>query len=529
MRTDMRKTTLSGLSLVGALVGTLVLAMSTLASPAGAAGLSPGVGGPGGGGGETTLGNNLSVPAVFVPNSNSAGAPALRVPCASASQSPQGPRASGYWFTGSDGGVFTYGSATFQGAHTGSLNAPVAGIAATPSGNGYWQVASDGSVFAYGDAGSYGSMGGKPLNAPIVGMAGNPAAGGYWLVASDGGVFAFGNAPFYGSMGGTRLNAPIVGMAADPATGGYWLVAADGGVFAFGSSGFHGSMGGTRLNAPVVGIASTPSGLGYSLAASDGGVFAFGDAGFYGSMGGTSLNARVVGIASSPTGLGYLMVAADGGIFAFGDAPFYGSMGGSSLDAPIVGIAFYPGYWLQKTAATWSAYCTEATAATVTAQWGSNLTDSPQAHADKPLRVEVGLLDMAATGDPYLGYNITNLTPTLPDQSSTYGTDGTTFLSGVNGGAQTRVWGPGATLSIRNTGTDSVIYNGPISAEINSSGSVVYGFNWGGGNSGTVDPAGTYELIFTIGASITIDAVTAGTTNQPTFTANSTTLTVVVS
>ncbi|HVC68222.1 MAG TPA: hypothetical protein VND44_11545 [Acidimicrobiales bacterium] len=528
MRRDIRKKTVSGLTLMGALVGALVLTVSALASPAGAVG-GPGGGGGGGGGGETTLGNNLSVPAVFVPDTSSAGAPVLRVPCTSASQSPQGPRASGYWLAGSDGGVFTYGSATFQGAQTGTLNAPVAGMAPTKSANGYWLVASDGGIFAFGDAGFYGSMGGKPLNAPIVGMAADPAGGGYWLVAADGGVFAFGSSAFYGSMGGTHLNAPIVGMAADPATGGYWLVAADGGVFAFGSAGFHGSMGGTHLNSPAVGIASTPSGLGYSLVASDGGLFAFGDAGFYGSMGGTTLNARVVGIASSPSGLGYLMVAADGGIFAFGDAPFYGSAGGTSLDAPMVGIAFYPGYWLQQTAATWSSYCTTATAATVTAQWGSNLTDSPQLHADKPIRVEVGLLDMAATGDPYLGYAITNLTPTLPDQSATYGTDGTTFLSGVNGGAQTRVWGPGATLNIRDTGTDSVIYNGPISAEINSTGAVVFGFNWGGSSSSTTDPAGTYELTFTIPSPITIDAVAAGTTNQPTFTSDSTTLTVTVS
>ncbi len=164
MRTDIRKKAVSGLTLMGALVGALVLTVSALASPAGAVG-GPGGGGGGGGGGETTLGNNLSVPAVFVPDTSSATAPVLRVPCTSASQSPQGPRASGYWLAGSDGGVFTYGSATFQGAQTGTLNAPVAGMAPTKSANGYWLVASDGGIFAFGDAGFYGSMGGKPLNA----------------------------------------------------------------------------------------------------------------------------------------------------------------------------------------------------------------------------------------------------------------------------------------------------------------------------------------------------------------------------
>jgi len=44
-------------------------------------------------------------------------------------------------------------------------------MASTPDGKGYWLVASDGGVFSFGDASFYGSMGGKPLNKPVVGMA----------------------------------------------------------------------------------------------------------------------------------------------------------------------------------------------------------------------------------------------------------------------------------------------------------------------------------------------------------------------
>ena len=47
-----------------------------------------------------------------------------------------------------------------------------------------------------------------PLNAPIVGMAATPSGNGYWEVAADGGIFSFGDAAFHGSMGGTALNAP---------------------------------------------------------------------------------------------------------------------------------------------------------------------------------------------------------------------------------------------------------------------------------------------------------------------------------
>jgi len=47
-------------------------------------------------------------------------------------------------------------------------------------------VASDGGIFSFGDARFQGSMGGRPLNEPIVGISADDATGGYWLVASDG-------------------------------------------------------------------------------------------------------------------------------------------------------------------------------------------------------------------------------------------------------------------------------------------------------------------------------------------------------
>jgi hypothetical protein len=44
-------------------------------------------------------------------------------------------------------------------------------MAATPDGKGYWLAAADGGVFTFGSAPFEGSMGGKPMNAPIVGIA----------------------------------------------------------------------------------------------------------------------------------------------------------------------------------------------------------------------------------------------------------------------------------------------------------------------------------------------------------------------
>ena len=251
-----------------------------------------------------------------------------------------GPTAPGYWLVASDGGIFDYGDAPFDGS-AGSLHldSPIVGMAATPDSGGYWLVASDGGIFTYGDAAFYGSTGALHLNAPIVGMAATPTGKGYWLVASDGGIFTYGDAAFYGSTGALHLNAPIVGMAATPDGGGYWLVASDGGIFAYGDAAFYGSTGALHLNAPIVGMAATPDGGGYWLVASDGGIFAYGDAAFYGSTGALHLNAPIVGMAATPTGKGYWLVASNGGIFTYGDATFEGSTGALHLNAPIVGMA----------------------------------------------------------------------------------------------------------------------------------------------------------------------------------------------
>jgi hypothetical protein len=44
------------------------------------------------------------------------------------------------------------------------------GMTVAPNG-GYYEVASDGGLFAFGNAPFQGSMGGQPLNQPVVGMA----------------------------------------------------------------------------------------------------------------------------------------------------------------------------------------------------------------------------------------------------------------------------------------------------------------------------------------------------------------------
>jgi hypothetical protein len=44
-------------------------------------------------------------------------------------------------------------------------------MAATPDGKGYWEVGSDGGIFTFGDASYLGSTGAITLNQPVVGIA----------------------------------------------------------------------------------------------------------------------------------------------------------------------------------------------------------------------------------------------------------------------------------------------------------------------------------------------------------------------
>ena len=225
----------------------------------------------------------------------------------------------GYWTVTPAGAVTPHGAAPALGSPALSnlrLAQPIVGMTATTDGNGYWLVASDGGIFSYGDATFYGSSGSIHLNKPIVGMAATSDGRGYWLVASDGGIFSYGDATFYGSTGSIVLNKAVVGMAVTTDGGGYWLLASDGGIFSYGDAYFYGSTGSIHLNLPIVGMAPTPDGRGYSLVAFDGGIFTFGDADFYGSTAGWGVYAY--GMIINPATAGYDVVTANGTSVAFG-------------------------------------------------------------------------------------------------------------------------------------------------------------------------------------------------------------------
>ena len=254
----------------------------------------------------------------------------------------------GYWLVGSDGGIFTFGSAQFYGS-TGSLHLqrPVVGIVPTQDRGGYWLDASDGGVFAFGDAGFYGSIPGlglhpagsrlpNSLNAPIVAMVPSAEGGGYFMVASDGGVFAFGDAHFAGSCPGIGgCSGAAVAVMPDASGDGYWLVTQTGHVYAFGDAPDYGEP--RPQNVPVTSAVRTPDGKGYWILFSNGAIADFGDAGTFGSpvglMGGLD---PATSIFTTSDGAGYWVAAANGAVANFGDAPNDGSMLGTRLNGSII-------------------------------------------------------------------------------------------------------------------------------------------------------------------------------------------------
>ncbi len=274
------------------------------------------------------------------------------------------PDGGGYWLAQSDGGVYSFGDARFEGSLPGlgiAPAAPIVGIAATPDGGGYWLVAADGGVFALGDARFEGSLPGLGIvpTAPIVSMASAHFGNGYWLMGADGGVFAFGDAPFCTPLlvtagatvlpGYVEAPAPDVGIAAVPGSVGYDVAS----TFGFGLSlpptnepcdpaalnedyGNISLPGGVTPSAQISGIATSVMGARLWLVGIDGGVFApevlttqalVSPSPFFGSLPGLGIVpvAPIVGIAATPDGDGYWLVGADGGVFAFGDAHFFGS------------------------------------------------------------------------------------------------------------------------------------------------------------------------------------------------------------
>lgn len=130
-------------------------------------------------------------------------------------------------------------------------------------------------------------------------------------------------------------------------------------------------------------------------------------------------------------------------------------------------------------------------------KWGDNLLSHVFAGGNQPIRVEVNLFahDPAAF-EPMMGYDVISLEGEHMEEL--FGTDGTAVE------LPPMVYAPGATLTIlkaeEETGTYSevVVSERVMPSEVNGSGKLIYGFNWGS-PSGVANPdVGWYRLIFAV-------------------------------
>jgi photosystem II stability/assembly factor-like uncharacterized protein len=214
----------------------------------------------------------------------------------------------GYWLDAADGGVFAFGDAGFHGSIPGlgiapagtpgsgrHLNAPVVGMVPSTDGGGYFMVASDGGVFAFGDAkfnGSCPGIGG--CSGAAVAVLPDASGNGYWLVTASGHVYAFGDATYYGAPG--PQSAPVTAAVRSPDGRGYWILSSDGTVSSWGDATPLGGLptGSTSNADPATAIFATSDGQGYWIATAEGSVVPFGDAPNQGSMAGRALNAPII-------------------------------------------------------------------------------------------------------------------------------------------------------------------------------------------------------------------------------------------
>ena len=154
----------------------------------------------------------------------------------------------------SDGGVFAFGDARFEGSCPGIGGCNGAAVAVVPdaSGNGYWVMTSTGSVYTFGDAANHGAPG--PQSTGVTSAVATANGGGYWILDGAGQVFPFGNAAGMGSLPAGTAGAfdPASAIFATSDGAGYWVVTALGRVWPYGDAPNDGDMSGTHLNGPII-------------------------------------------------------------------------------------------------------------------------------------------------------------------------------------------------------------------------------------------------------------------------------------
>jgi len=146
------------------------------------------------------------------------------------------------------------------------LNGPIVDARLSSDRAGYWMLSSDGGIFTFGNASFFGAVPEKPreqwFGEQIISFAPDLDGAGYVVVAGSGKAwwFNFAERPqlpdvLRAAFGSSKLNSPIVAVMTR-SCGGYLMVANDGGVFATPMSdcGFQGSLGANPPNTRIVAL-----------------------------------------------------------------------------------------------------------------------------------------------------------------------------------------------------------------------------------------------------------------------------------
>jgi hypothetical protein len=216
------------------------------------------------------------------------------------------PGGGGYWLVASDGGIFSFGNASFYGSIPGiglapansaspkRLNQPIVGMVPSVNQKGYFMVAADGGVFTFGGAtfeGSCPAIGG--CAGAAVAVMPDSTGRGYWIVTATGHVYSFGDATYFGAPG--PQGVPVTSAVRTPNGHGYWILLANGTVDAYGNAvGLGGPTGSATGANPATAIFATADGGGYWVATANGAVSPYGDAPNDGGMSGTHLNGAII-------------------------------------------------------------------------------------------------------------------------------------------------------------------------------------------------------------------------------------------
>jgi hypothetical protein len=183
---------------------------------------------------------------------------------------------------------------------------------------------------------------------------------------------------------------------------------------------------------------------------------------------------------------------------------------------PATGYEVPGSYWVQKVH-KWQTQCFNAGEATAFASWGDNLSGDAKLKVGSPIRVELVLTNMTdysgTIPDGLQGYTVIKLQPSLADRLSAYGHEAKSDPAGLWVSSPTTfpeaswlVHNQGITFSVLNTDTGvyAVQPGTNPTAEINSTGKIVYGYNL------RVSAAGNYRIQFTTTPAVTLTGVDDG-------------------